>query len=93
MIHIIETASGIAARQPGISQLPPGVYYYDTKYGLLVDYIADSVPEELYPYVIHACICVDGVYTVVKEAPADLVWQHQFAGWPTTQAVCVEPAE
>ncbi len=90
MIHIIETASGIAARQPGISQLPPGVYYYDTNYGLLVDYITDSVPEELYPYVIHACTCEDGVFNVVKEAPEDFAWQHQFAGWPMKQE---EPAE
>lgn len=77
MIHVIETAAGIAARQPGISQLPPGVYYYDKKYGLLVDYIADSVPEELYPHVIHACIYEDGIYTIVKEAPADFVWQQR----------------
>jgi hypothetical protein len=78
--RIIETANGIAARNPGATILPQGVYYVDSIHGLVVDYFVESgayPPDALY-------VCQnDGTsYTVLITAPETFDSQNEFMGWP-----------
>lgn len=83
-MRVIEKVSSFEDRNKGISMLPVGVSYVDEKYGLVFDYMVDTVGQDMIDST--GVLMISEEKSIPKDLPADFTWKHNFAGWKETES-------
>ncbi len=82
-MRVIEKAASFEDRNKGVVKLPVGVSYVDEKNGLVFDYMADTVGQDMIDSA--GVLMVSEEKEIVKDLPTDFEWKHNFAGWEETK--------
>ena len=83
-MRVIEKADSFEDRNKGVVKLPVGVSYVDEKNGLVFDYMADTVGQDMIDSA--DVLMVSEQDTIIKDLPTDFDWKHNFAGWEETKS-------